>query len=135
MRRAALPDDFPLSEVIRRGKATLEHLSRDKRLFASLSVEDRHRVLDEAIWLHRVQQAELMQSIPESNLGLVRRHAAWLTKIMPEHFHQPPFENAAALLEEQGLPFIELPDTGSDEQLEWSLQDAIVGSAAPGSDG
>lgn len=132
LRRASLPEDFPLESVIARGKAAIQHLSQDKRLYSSLSLEDRHRVLDEAAWLHYLHEAQTLQSVPEVNIGLVQRNAKWLREILPARSFTPPLQAAAELLREEGLPFIEQPESGLDAEIEWSSSDALVGKASDG---
>ncbi len=127
MQKARLPEDFPLDDLVRRGNLTSKVLGNDHRLFATLSIEDRHRVLDDAVWLHRVHRARILRGIPVSNVTLVRRHAEWLSRVMPARFEESPFGDVVDLLEEQGVPFKELPDPGSDADLEWSPDEAIVG--------
>ncbi len=127
MQRAQLPEDFAFDDLIRRGEQAVHDLQQDHRLFAGLSIEDRHRVLDEAVWLHRVDRARRLQTIPAENIALVKEHADWLKQTMPAAFTAHPFDKVADLLEEQGLPFVELPQSGSDAGIEWSPADAIVG--------
>lgn len=127
MQRAQLPEQFAFDDLIRRGDEVIHDLTQDHRLFASLSLEDRHRVLDEAVWLHRVDRARRLQTIPTENVALVKQHGEWLKKTMPAAFLAHPFDKVADLLEEQGLPFVELPESGNDAAIEWSPADAIVG--------
>lgn len=127
MRRVRISDDFPWDEVLRRGHRTIAALERDQRLFSGLPIDIRHRVLDEAVWLHRVERVERLQKVPPENLELVAAHKDWLSKLMPEAFRKHPFEDVADLLEERGLPFVELPESGRDDELEWNPADAIVG--------
>lgn len=129
IRRAALPEDFPLDAIISRGKAATQHLSQDKRLYSTLSLEDRHRVLDEAAWLHYVHEAQTLKSVPEVNVALVQRNAKWLREVLPPHYFSPPLQAAADLLREEGLPFIESPESGLDAEIRWSPGDALVGQA------
>jgi hypothetical protein len=127
MRRTRLSDDFPWDELLRRGERTLLAFDRDQRLFSGLPIDLRHRVLDEAVWLHRVERAERLRKVPAENIALATEHADWLAKSMPQAFRKHPFEDVVDLLEERGLPFVELPDTGRDDELEWNPADAIVG--------
>jgi hypothetical protein len=127
MRRAKLSEDFPWDDLLRRGERTLLAFDRDQRLFSSLPIDVRHRVLDEAVWLHRVDRAERLQKVPAENVALVTDHADWLAKSMPEVFRKHPFEDVVDLLEERGLPFVEMPETGRDDELDWNPADAIVG--------
>lgn len=130
MQRAQLSEDYPLDDLVRRGNQVMRKLNQDQRLFASLSIEDRHRVLDDAVWLHRVHRAQMLRAIPPSNVALVRRHAEFLRKIMPPRYERPPFEDVIDLLETEGLPFIEQPESGSDATIEWTPSEAIFGRSA-----
>lgn len=130
IRRTNLPEDFPVDDLIRRGDPAVKQLSGDNRLFASLSIEDRHRVLDDAVWLHRVYRAQRLQHIPDENLALVRKNWDWLKSVMPAEVFQPPFDDVVDLLETQGIPFVEGTGVDSDANIEWDQSDAIIGRAA-----
>ena len=130
IRRANLPEDFPLDDLIRRGDSAVKQLSGDNRLFASLSIEERHRVLDDAVWLHRVHRAQRLSHIPDENITLVRKNWDWLKTVMPAEVFQPPFDDVVDLLETQGIPFVEGTAVDSDANIEWEASDAIVGRAA-----
>lgn len=125
--RATLGEEYPFDDILRRGELAMTQLLKDDRLFASLSIEERHRVLDDAVWLHRVDRAQRLQQVPSENLHLVQQHADWLKRQLPAGYYEHPFADATDLLEEQGLPFIELPESGSDADLEWHPNDAIAG--------
>ncbi|HUQ71338.1 MAG TPA: hypothetical protein VM165_17550 [Planctomycetaceae bacterium] len=131
MRRAKVSDDFPWDELLRRGERTVVALERDQRLFAGLPLDVRHHVLDDAVWLHRVDRAVRLRKVPGDNVKLVKEHADWLAKHMPESFQKSPFEDVVDRVEELGVPFVELPETGHDDELEWNPADAIVGVKPP----
>lgn len=127
MRRATVDDESIFNNYQLRAAHVIALLEHDQRLFASLSMEDRYRVLDDAIWLHRVERAILFSTIPESNIQLVRRHAKWLKDVMPAEFQLDPFADLGTPLDELGVPFVESGTVGSDADIEWSPSDAIVG--------
>jgi hypothetical protein len=131
MRRAQLPEEFAFEELLQRGRSVVDGLQRDQRLFSSLPVEARHRVLDEAIWLHRVDRAQRLREVPPENRALVLKQSEWLRKVMPAYFQQHPLDDVTDLLEERGVPFVELPESGRDDELEWTAAEAIIGRAVP----
>jgi len=127
MRRATMDDEEVFKSYQERAAGVIQLLERDQRLFASLTMEDRYRVLDDAIWLHRLERARQYSKIPEANLQLVRRHAKWLKEVMPAEFQLDPFADLGTPLDELGVPFVESGTTGSDADIEWSPGEAIVG--------
>lgn len=127
--RAHLPENSELlDKLIQRSGLTVDRLHRDQRLFSSLTTEGRYHILDDAVWLHRVSRAKLLQTVPAENVALVRQHADWLKEVLPKSLQRDPFADLANRLEERGLPFVELPQSGSDDQIEWSAADALVGN-------
>ncbi|MBI1348576.1 hypothetical protein GC163_20065 [bacterium] len=127
MRRANVVDEGLFQRNRERGNRVAQQLEHDHRLFASLSLEDQYRILDDAIWLHRIERSRRFLEIPESNIKFVQRHAKWLKEVMPAEFLLDPFADLGIPLDELGVPFVEGGPSGSDEQLEWNTSDAIVG--------
>lgn len=130
IRRSSLGEEFPLETMIKRGKASVSQLLQDHRLFASLSIEERHRVLDSAVWLHRVDRAERFRSIPQENTQLAKQNWKWLKSVLPPSFFAPPFADVVDVQEEEGIPFIEAPNSDSDREIDWNPAEAIVGTAS-----
>lgn len=125
--RWQLASQEPSEEMLRRGRKIVHDLQHDSRIFSSLEVDERVRILDQALWLHRLDRVQRLRQVPAENVELVRQHAAWLAEVLPPCFLGHPLAEIADLLGEQGLPFIELPQSGSDLQLEWDPATAIVG--------
>jgi hypothetical protein len=51
-----------------------------------------------------------------------------LAAIFPAEFQIDPLKTIADHLEEQGIPFEELPETGSDASIQWNPDNAIIGT-------
>ena len=83
-----------------------------------------HAVLHEAAWITRHDQARHLLSVPEKNVDD-------LVKLFPAELTQNPFDGIADRLEEQGIPFEELPGNDSYDSLSWNPEDAIVGRDDP----
>ncbi len=124
--RSQLPDEQSFDAVLRSGQEEIDRLQRDRRLFSGLNLETRHQVLDRAVWLHRYDRAERLREVPLSNVALVREHKNWLLEVMPPRWFQPPWDDVIDHLSERGIPFVELPGSGSDDHLEWSLSDVLA---------
>ena len=54
-----------------------------------------------------------------------------LEPIFPGEFTSNPLDAVVDLLEEQGLPFEELAESGSDDQIEWNADEAEFGTDKP----
>jgi len=57
---------------------------------------------------------------------LVHEHAELLSKALPARYSKHPLDDVKDLLTELGLPFLEKPGSGSDDNLEWNPADAIT---------
>ena len=68
-----------------------------------------------------------LRQVPRENRELVRQHRDRLKAVFPEEFRINPLKRFAKVLEDQGTPFEELPESGSDDHLTWSRDQAIVG--------
>ena len=90
-----------------------------------------HNVLHEAAWITRHDRARRLLSVPESNVELVLKHSEELVKLFPGELTRNPFDEIADRLDEQGIPFEELPGNDSFDTLSWQPEDAIVGRDKP----
>jgi truncated hemoglobin YjbI len=129
--RGELGDDLDLDKVAARGELIVQRLSKDERVFSSLSDEGAHHVLQQAAWLPLLDTALHLRMIPNESRRLVAKHAERLRRIFPEEALRHPFEGMAQLLDESSLPFEELPESGSDDQITWSADTAILGTDPP----
>jgi hypothetical protein len=128
--RSQLREDQDLEEIIEKGNKTIHKLQLDKRPFSSLSLEERHRTLHEAMWISRVNRAEHLIQVPPENINLVEAHWDQLQKVLPPEFLKNPLDELTDILEERGIPFTFAKDD-SDELLHWTSTNAIVGSDEP----
>ncbi|MEX0703250.1 MAG: hypothetical protein WD069_14245 [Planctomycetales bacterium] len=129
--RDQLPPRTDLEQVIAEGQPAIDALRADLRPFHSLSPEDRHFVLRQAMWISRLDRAERLDRVPPENLTLVRQHREALAKVFPAEFRTDPLAAVADLFAERGVPFEELPQTGTDERIEWDPAEALVGRDEP----
>ncbi|QDT25889.1 hypothetical protein [Gimesia panareensis] len=128
--RNQLREDQNLEDVIEKGNKTIHQLQLDKRPFSSLSLEERHRTLHEAMWISRVNRAEHLIQVPPENMNLVKAHWDELQKVLPPEFLKNPLDELTDILEERGIPFTFAKDD-SDELLHWTSTNAIIGSDEP----
>jgi len=117
--------------ILDKAKRPLEQLKKDDRSFSELSREEMYVVLRQAAWIARADRAGRLASVPPENLALARKHAEQLAEIFPIEFSSNPFDPIIDLLEERGLPFEELSDSGSDAEIEWSEIGARRGNDPP----
>lgn len=120
-----------LDGVIDEGRLVVDDLRADPRPFHSLSPEVRHFVLRQAMWIARVDRAERLRQVPPENRTLVRRHGEALSLVFPPEYRIDPLVGIADLFAEYGIPFEELPDSGSDAHIEWDPVEAVVGQDEP----
>ncbi|QDT90693.1 hypothetical protein [Gimesia algae] len=128
--RHQLRSDQKLDEIINKGNKAIQQLQLDKRPFSSLSLEERHRTLHEAMWIARVNRAEHLNQVPPENINLVKNNWDQLKSVLPPQFLKNPLDELTDTLEERGIPFT-LKEDGSDQLLEWTSTNAIIGTDAP----
>jgi hypothetical protein len=127
MARLQLNGHEPPEETLRRGRKIVDGLKSDRRIFSALEVDERAQILDQAVWLHRLDRIERLRQVPPENLELAQKHSAWLVQVLPACFLVNPLADLADVLGEQGVPFLELPESGSDVRLDWDPREAIIG--------
>jgi len=127
MARNTIRENQDLNKIIERGEKEIAILRKDLRPFSSLSQEGRHRVLQRAIWISRLDRADKLVRVPAENLLLVQEQAETLSKIFPEDFQQNPLDSVVDFLEEFGLPFEETEESGFDDQISWDKSNVIRG--------
>jgi hypothetical protein len=129
--RNTLRDNQNLKAILKKGDKALEPLRHDDRPFASLTPEETHSVLQQSVWVTRIDRAERLSQVPPENIALVRKHWEKLAKIFPAPFTENPLDAVADLLEERGLPFEELFESGADAEIEWIDHQALIGHDTP----
>jgi hypothetical protein len=103
-------------------------LKRNRTPFVDYRPDRQFSVTREAIWLYRVDRALRLRDVPRENVELVQSRWDELAAIFPAEFQIDPLKTIADHLEEQGIPFEELPETGSDASIQWNPDNAIIGT-------
>tara|TARA_R110002095_G_scaffold94422_3_gene82248 strand:+ start:21751 stop:22533 length:783 start_codon:yes stop_codon:yes gene_type:complete len=129
--RTQLRPDQNLEEIVQKGEKVIHQLQLDKRPFSSLSLEERHRTLHEAMWIARVNRVEQLIQVPPENINLVKSHWEELKEVLPPEFLKNPLSDLSDTLEERGIPFSVNEADDSDELLEWTSINAIIGTDEP----
>ena len=130
--RSTLRDDQDLDRIIEEGERKIDELKQNAKPFHLHSQEGKHRVLRQAVWITRVDRAKRLKTVPPENyVDLVQKHGESLAAIFPEEFTVNPLDAIADLLEEQGTPFEELAESGTDAEIDWNENEAIVGKDPP----
>ncbi len=129
MNKSQLADQFDFDGFIERGEKVVFQLKRNR------------------IAVCRLQPRPAVFADPRSGLAVSGRSArnafamcrakTWnssaavgteLATIFPAEFQVDPLGTIADRLEEQGIPFEELPETGSDATIQWNPDEAIIGT-------
>lgn len=129
--RSTVRENQNLSGIMAKGENVVSRLRSKGEPFNTLSPEAMHAVLHEAAWITRHDRARRLLSVPEKNVELVLKHVDDLVKLFPAELTQNPFDGIADRLDEQGIPFEELPGNDSYDSLNWDPEDAIVGRDDP----
>lgn len=131
--RTQLRPDQNLEEIIQKGEKVIHQLQLDKRPFSSLSLEERHRTLHEAMWIARVNRVKHLILVPPENINLVKKHWDELKEVLPPEFLKNPLGDLSDTLEERGIPFTINEEEDTDELLQWTSMNAIIGTDEPDS--
>jgi len=129
--RSTVRENQDLAGIMNKGERVVARLRSKSEPFNTLSSEAMHAVLHEAAWITRYDRARRLLSVPEKNVELVLNNVDDLVKLFPAELTQNPFDGIADRLEEQGIPFEELPGNDSYDSLSWNPEDAIVGRDDP----
>lgn len=126
--REELPEDQDLEVIATRGMKVIAELEKDSHLYSTLKEDAAYSILERAAWIPLLDQVQQLRQVPHENRDLVRKHRQRLAEVFPEEFRRNPLLGFSKVLEDQGTPFEELPETGSDDRLGWSRDQAIVGN-------
>ncbi len=129
--RSTIRADQNLDQIIARGEATRNELRKLNVPFNSLSPAMMHDVLHQAAWLTRFDRAERLASVPAENVAAVLRYYDQLAPLFPSSITENPFDAITDRLEEEGVPFEELPGGELMDVLTWDRATAIIGRDEP----
>lgn len=129
--RSTVRENQDLAVIISKGERVVSRLRSRSAPFNTLSPEAMHNVLHEAAWITRHDRARRLLSVPEKNVKLVLEYSDELVKLFPDELTRNPFDGIADRLDEQGIPFEELPGNDSFDTLSWDPEEAIVGRDDP----
>lgn len=129
--RSTIRENQDLKAMLAKGDEVVATLRSDRRPFNTLSPEAMHDVLHKAAWITRHDRARRLLAIPHRNVSLVLQHWDRLAELFPSSLTTNPFDDIADRLDEQGIPFEELPGADSLDVLTWERDKAIVGRDDP----
>ncbi len=131
MNRSQLSEDYDFNALIQEGQKVVVSLKQNRTPFVDLQLERQFSISREAIWLNRVDRADRLRDVPRENVALVREHWKELAAIFPEEFTKDPLSGISDQLKENGIPFEELPNIGSDSEIQWNPDEALIGRDTP----
>lgn len=119
--------------IARTGQREVSLLLKTDEVFSRFREEERFELIRKAAWLTRLDRARNLIKVPEENVELLRRHWEIISPYLPEDALRDPLEDIVDSLHDYGLPFEEIPESGSDISLKWSPLDenAIIGRDKP----
>jgi hypothetical protein len=132
--RNAVRTDQDLRLIVEQGKRRLGPLRSQTQRFNQLQPDERHVVLTTAVWITRIDRARRLMEVPPENLAMVKSHYDRLKAIFPQEFWGNPFDSIADQIEELGMSFEELKQTGLDAEIEWKESEALRGLDLPDPD-
>ena len=126
--RSSTDRTISLKQLAERGDRELASLANDERPFSSLTSDERHHALNQAIWLTIRDRAEKLALVPTENVEAVAAAGPALRKSLGEIYFRDPFRDLYPRPEDAGVPFQE--GELSDADLTWSPSNTIIGSGA-----
>lgn len=126
--RQTIRENQDLAAYVKRGETVIADLRQDGRTFSGLEPDARYYVLRRAAWISRLSRAERLLQVPAANVELIRKHHERLAALFPAEFTRNPLDAIADRSEEEGVPFDVLPGEPTDDSIQWSREDAIVGT-------
>jgi len=126
--RNTIRPEQDLNKIIEEGKKRLEVLRNQVQRFNQLQPDERHTVLTTAMWITRIDRAKRLLQVPPENRAMAKAHLERLAAIFPKEFTSNPFDAITDQLEEQGMAFQELRQSGLDTEIDWSESQAIRGN-------
>jgi hypothetical protein len=132
--RNAVRPDQDLKLIVEQGKRRISKLRSQTQRFNQLAPDQQHDVLTTAVWITRIDRARRLSQVPPENLALVKGHYDRLKAIFPQEFWGNPFDPIADQIEELGMSFEELKQTGLDAEIDWKGSDALRGTDSPDPD-
>lgn len=129
--RNAVRPGQDLANIIEEGKKRVEGLGQQTQRFNQLKPDERHTVLMTAMWIARLDCARRLRQVPPENRAMAKAHLQRLKTIFPKDFQANPFDAITDQIEELGMSFQELPQTGLDAEIEWTGRDVVRGADPP----
>lgn len=129
--RNAVRTDQNLHKIVEQGKKRIEALRSQTERFNQLKPDERHVVLTTAVWITRIDRARRLLQVPPENRAMAMDHFDRLKAIFPREFTTNPFDSIADQIEELGMSFEELRQTGLDAEIEWKESEVLRGTDPP----
>jgi hypothetical protein len=129
--RNSVRPEQELRRILDQGKKRLEGLRAQTRRFNELKPDQRHTILTAAVWITRVDRARRLLLVPPENREMATTYFKRFEAIFPPEFTSNPFDSIADQIDELGMSFEELPQTGVDSDIEWSPSTALRGTDPP----
>ncbi|VAX39112.1 hypothetical protein MNBD_PLANCTO02-1974 [hydrothermal vent metagenome] len=116
-----------LDAIRRVGTVAIAKLNANEKPFSEHSLDQQYEVLNNAVWLIRIDRVNHLLLVPPENIALVQKHLKTLEKVFPKEYTANPLDGIADILHEQGLPFEENKQAGNDADIGWNRATAIIG--------
>ncbi len=123
--RSTLRENQDLAQIMAEGKEAMSKLDANSDQFSELAASRRYTILQEAVWVTRLDRAEHLEMVPPENVALVVKHEEKLSKIFPAYFRENPLDSIADELKELGLPFHVSANAEFSDLLDWDPRKAI----------
>lgn len=130
LRHDELSEDQDIDSLLKHGKRIVAAMERETRVLSSLTEDNAARIVVQAGWIPLVDRLERLKQVQPENLALIRGNRDALKSLFPEDMLKNPLAGLSKVVEHEEMPFEELPESGSDNHLQWSRDQAFTGEAA-----
>lgn len=132
--RNTIRENQDLNKIIQTGDENVKALKTITELYHKLNSENKHSLLKKAVWITRTDRARRLDEVPPENMEIAHAHQELLSQVFPSYFSRNPLDELTDRLDEFGIPFEEVAETGIDELRSWEKEKSIIGYDRPDSE-
>ena len=118
--RSSLPTDADLSGLTKLTIEGVKKLKKDGRSLAMLPPDEQYRICQQSLWIPLQDVITHFAMVPESNLRLAQANRERLAKAFPPEFSENLLQHYEKILNNSGLPFEDLTETGITDLTAWN---------------
>ena len=117
--KSSVPPETDLGNLLKRAREGAQKLNEDRRSMATLASDEQYQIVQQSLWIPLLDLMTHYPMVSDGTLQLVKQHRARLEKAFPPEFTENPLPYYDKILNNSGLPFEDLPETGITDLTAW----------------